>query len=225
MNSVSGIGVLDKTLAVLGSLEREGPLDLAGLVRATGFPRATAHRLALALEVHGLVGRDSHGRFTLGLRLLQLGAAVAVGIDLRRAARPVMEELSQETGESVQLFVRDGDTRVCIEGVESERTLRDFIPVGARLPISAGSGGKVLRAWPGEEGDGLGQVRRRGWADSVAEREAGVASVSAPVRNRGAVVAALSLAGPIERLSRRPGHRYAPAVIDAADRIGQLLPR
>ena len=98
------------------------------------------------------------------------------------------------------------------------------MPVGARLPLTAGSGAKVLRAWPGEPTDGLDTVRRRGWAESVAEREAGVASVSAPVRDgTGRVVAALSLSGPIERLTRRPGRRHAAVAVDAAAAISGRL--
>src|SRR5205807_2372874 len=125
---------------------------------------------------------DDAGAFVVGLRVVELAGAAGAGRPLPRVARPVMEELAANTGESVQLFVREGDARVCIEAVDSDRGLRDIVPVGARLPLTAGSGAKVLRAWPGQEGDGLDAVRRRGWAESVAEREAGVASVSAPVR-------------------------------------------
>lgn len=224
MDSLSGIGVLDKGMAVLGALEVRGPLDLAGLVAATGLPRATAHRLASGLTRHGLVARDERGRFTLGLRLVELGGAARAGIDLRRRARPVMERLASLTGESVQLFVRHEDARVCVEAVESERALRDIVPVGARLPLARGSGGKVLRAWaPGADpGDGLEEVREQGWAESVAEREAGVASVSAPVRDaEGRVVAALSVSGPVERMGRRPGQLHSARVAAAADEVGR----
>ncbi len=72
----------------------------------------------------------------------------------------------------------------------------------------------------------LATVRRRGWAESVGEREAGVASVSAPVRSGdGTVVAAISVSGPIERLGQHPGRRLARAVTEAAERLGSVIAR
>jgi DNA-binding IclR family transcriptional regulator len=114
--------------------------------------------------------------------------------------------------------------------------LRDSVPVGAVLTMAAGSAAQVLLAWEEPErmhrglreakftATMLSGVRRRGWAQSVAEREAGVASVSAPVRgpaNR--VVAAVSISGPIERLTRQPGRVHAPAVLKAAAHLSQAL--
>ena len=209
--SISGVGVLDKALEVLSALEEE-PRSLADLVGRTGLPRATAHRLARALEVHRLVRRDEEGRFALGLRLVGLGRAAADAVSLAEAAGPALEELRRETGESVQLYVREGDQRVCVAVLESLHGLRTIVPLGAALPLGVGSAGHVLRGEPGVIG--------RGWAESVGEREAGVASVSAPVRDeRGHVVAAVSVSGPLERTSRQPGSRYAAAVVRAARRI------
>ena len=121
--SVSGVGVLDKALVVLGALER-GPLALADLVRTTGIPRATAHRLAVALEDHGMVRRDADGRFTLGLRLVALGRAAADGFPLAVAARPALEALRDRTGESVQLYVAEGQGRRCVLSLQSPHGLR-----------------------------------------------------------------------------------------------------
>lgn len=212
-DSVSGVGVLDKSVSVLEAVHARGALSLAELVEATGLARASAHRLARALEVHRLLRRDGEGRFRLGLRLLEWGTAAAGDAWLLDAARPVLAELCERVGESVQLYLRDGDARVCVAAVERRGGgLRDLVPVGAVLPIERGSGGKVLRDVP--------EVRRRGWAESVAEREEGVASVSAPVRDGdGRVVAAVSVSGPIARLTRTPGRRYAAAVMAAAREI------
>ena len=203
MGSVSGIGVLDKAISVIDALE-PGPLSLGALVEATGLSRATAHRLAVALEVHGLVRRDDAGRFALGPRL--------TGRDLATVARPALERLRDRTGESVQLYVRRGDHRVCVASLESPHGLRTIVAVGASLPLSVGSAAKVLRDDP--------EAARRGWAESVEERERGVASVSAPVRGPdGDVVAAVSVSGPIERTTRAPGRRYAEAVVEAAGAV------
>src|SRR5512141_767899 len=117
-SSVSGVGVIDKAVLVLAAVE-EAPRSLGDLVATTGFSRATAHRLAVALEVHGLVRRDDEGRFALGVRLVALGREAAEAIPLATAAGPALEELRKATGESVQLYVREGDRRVCIAALES----------------------------------------------------------------------------------------------------------
>lgn len=236
MDKSSGVGVLDKAAALLGALEA-GPATLAGLVATTGLARPTAHRLAVALEHHRLVARDMQGRFVLGPRLSEL--ASAAGEDrLLATAGPVLVQLRDATGESAQLYRRQGDMRVCVAAAERLSGLRDSVPVGSTLSMKAGSAAQVLLAW--EEPDrlhrglqgarftatSLSGVRRRGWAQSVGEREPGVASVSAPVRgpsNR--VVAAVSISGPIERFSRHPGRLHAPAVTEAAAQLSAALRR
>jgi DNA-binding IclR family transcriptional regulator len=213
VDSVSGVGVLDKAVSVLGALE-EGPAALATLVERTGLSRATAHRLAVALEAHGLVRRDDEGRFRLGLRLIGLGHEAAESVPVWAAARPALAWLHEQTGESVQLYVRDGDARVCVESIESSRELRTIVPVGARMPLDRGSAGRLLSDHAVE----------RAWVQSVGEREEGVASVSAPVRDRaGGVVAAVSVSGPIQRTTRKPGDRYGTVVAEAAQRIEQAI--
>ena len=215
MDSVSGVGVLDKAMQVLGALE-DGPASLAELVGRTAVPRATAHRLAVALEQHGFVRRDDDGRFCLGLRLIGLGHAAAESVPVWAAARPALAWLHEQTGESVQLYVRDGDARVCVESIESAKELRTIVPVGARLPLSVGSAGRILS----DAG------ASRPWVQSVGEREDGVASVSAPVHDRsGRLVAAVSISGPIQRTTKRPGERYGRAVAEAAGLVEAAITR
>jgi len=213
--------VLDKAVRVLDALEA-GPLPLGELTERSRLPRATAHRLAVALEVHRLVARDAAGRFLLGPRLAPVGDALVA------AAGPVLAQLRDTTGESAQLYVVRGDDRVCVAAADRASGLRDTVPVGAVLPMSAGSAAHVLQAWsPGADSSGgtarLAEVRRRGWAQSVEEREPGLASVSAPVRAGEAVVAAVSISGPVERLNRSPGKRHGTAVVAAADQLSAAL--
>ncbi|MGE0793790.1 MAG: IclR family transcriptional regulator [Acidimicrobiia bacterium] len=211
--TVSGVGVIDKAVRVLAAVE-DGPASLAELVARTGLSRPTAHRLACALEDHGLLRRDADGRFALGLRLAALGRAAADGFDLAEAARPALVGLVEETGESVQLYVRDADHRVCVLALESPHGLRTIVDVGARLPLDRGSGGSVL----------LGRTGARGWVESVGERVEGVASVSAPVVDQGGrLVAAVSVSGPVARTTRSPGRRYGSAVVAAARRVETAL--
>jgi DNA-binding IclR family transcriptional regulator len=236
MDNSSGVGVLDKTASVLNALE-SGPASLAQLVQATGLARPTAHRLAVALERHRLLARDGQGRFILGPRIAELAAAA--GEDrLLAIAQPVLIQLRDQTGESAQLYRRQADARICVAAAERATGLRDTVPVGAALPMSAGSAAQILLAWEEPErmhrglraakfsATSLAQVRRRGWAASVGEREAGVASVSAPVRSRGGkIIAAVSVSGPIERLTRSPGRLHAGAVVAAGDQISAALRR
>lgn len=227
MDYSSGVGVLDKSVLLLEAV-RGGARTLADLTGSTGLSRATAHRLAVALEGHRLLQRDSAGRWELGPRLPELAGGSALDPLLDRAG-PVLGRLRDSTGESAQLYRRTGDRRVCVAAAERRTGLRDTVPVGAVLPMTAGSAAQVLLAWsPGTEVPAgaafsartLADVRRRGWAASVAEREAGVASVSAPVRGpAGDVVAAVSVSGPLERLSRSPGRLHAAAVLAAAGEI------
>jgi DNA-binding IclR family transcriptional regulator len=227
----SGVGVLDKTVAILALLSAGGPASLAEVVEGTGLPRPTAHRLLSALEMHHLVARAG-GRYSLGLRLLGWGNRAA-GTNLVDAALPALAALRDETGESTQLYVREGDDRVCVASVERATGLRDTVPVGAVLQLSRGSAGKVLLAWTEDRGryadlvaeTDLKEIRHRGWAESVAEREEGVASVSAPVFDAsGSVVsAAVSASGPIARLGDHPGKRLAERVVATAREIERTL--
>jgi DNA-binding IclR family transcriptional regulator len=230
----SGVGVLDKAVAILTTLE-SGPHSLAELVAATGIARPTAHRLAVALEHHRLVSRDLTGRFILGKRSGEL--ASAAGEDrLIAVAAPALAALRDATSESAQLYRRQGDVRICVAVAERLSGLRDSVPVGSALTMQAGSAAQILLAWEDSEkihrgltnarftAAQLAADRRRGWAHSVGEREAGVASVSAPVRGpNGKVIAAVSISGPIERLGRQPGRVHAAAVVATAARLTEHL--
>jgi DNA-binding IclR family transcriptional regulator len=226
MTQSSSVGVLDKAVVVLDCVA-ERPASLAELVERTGLSRPTAYRLAVALEVHRYVERDAQGRFTLGPKIAEL-AAIGRTDPLEVAAGPVLERLCNTTHESAQLYRRAGNVRRCIAAAERSSGLRDTVPVGAELPMTAGSAAQVLLAWePVEDAAAVARdarfspatltaVRRRGWASSVAEREAGVASVSAPVfAPDGRVIAAVSVSGPIDRLTRTPGRLHADAVMAA----------
>ena len=233
MGQSSGIGVLDKAVAVLRA-STGAPVGLADLCAVTGLPRATVHRLAVGLEVHGLLARDANGRWIPGPFLAVLAAGAPD--PLVSASAEVLPRLRDRTGESVQVYRPDGLARICIAVAEPVAGLRDTVPLGARLPMNAGSGAKVLAAWADPSTQRallvdatftertLAEVRRRGWAQSVAEREPGVASVSAPVRNpKGSVIAAVSVSGPVERIGRRPGARWAGDLVEAADALTARL--
>jgi DNA-binding IclR family transcriptional regulator len=253
----TGVGVLDRSVVLLDLLA-DGPRTLRWLSGASGLPRPTAYRLLVALEAHRLVARDSSGAFGLGPRLTELAVLAGPALDLAAVGGPVLSRLHEATGESVQLYVRSGDRRLCIAARDAGTGLRDSVPVGALLPLDAGSGGKVLLAWSaladgaavaagagaggvggggavaGGAGGGRAQaggirpaelaaVRRRGWAASVAEREPGVASVSAPVLADGVLLGALCISGPASRIGTNPGKRLAPMIVEAAADLAALV--
>lgn len=228
--------MIDKAAAILGALE-QGPATLAELVATTHLARPTVHRLALALEHHHLVGRDATGAFVLGRRFAQLAASVNED-RLVAAAQPVLTVLRDRTGESSQLYRPHGDERICIASADRPVGLRDSIPVGTTMTMTAGSAAKVLLAWaePDRLRRGLAsarftaadleRVRQKGFAESSGEREVGVSSVSAPVWGAaGTVIAAVSISGPAERLTSSPGALHAGAVVDAARQLTEVLQR
>ncbi|HSH10312.1 MAG TPA: IclR family transcriptional regulator [Ilumatobacter sp.] len=213
MDIVTGVGVLDKAVHVLRAVA-DRPRSLQELQAATELPRATAHRLAVALEAHGLLRRDDAGRFELGPELAALGRIASERFPLAGLALPALEALRHDTGESTQLFVREGSSRRCVLSLQSPHALRWIVPEGVLFPLELGSAGRVL----------LGETGRTGWVQSVEEREPGVASASAPVLAAdGSVVAAVSVSGPVDRLTKQPGQRFGSRVIAAAEQIAATL--
>ena len=200
---VSGVGVLDKAMHLLNLVEQRQPLGFQELAESVPFPRSTTHRLVAALETHGFLRRDAHGMLGTGSRF--------ANASLYQIATPVLSRLSADTGESTQLFVRRGPHRLVVVSIESSAELRTMVPVGALLTVHKGSAGRLLIG----DADAL----RAGWVQSVGERAAGIASVSAPVYSGRQLVAAVCLSGPVERLGTDPGRRYAEPVMAAAKEI------
>lgn len=221
----SGIKVLDRSVAIVRSVAF-GDKSLAALSEETGLPRATTHRIATALEVHHILSRTEQGLWTVGPALANFTAGTPP--QLLTAARPIMRELVEVTGESAQLYELTGETRTCIAAEEPQSGLHNVVPVGSQLTLSAGSAARVFAAHalidtPFNPGD-LEQIRANGYAESVAEREVGLASVSAPVfQPDGGLVAVLSISGPAERLKPSPAQKWGEALIAAKEQLERAL--
>ena len=219
-----------------------GARTYTDITRVTGLSKPTAHRLIRALEQHGFLLQAGGAGYALGPRLLSLASSAMRELPLRDLAHPALERLAKLTGESAQLYVRDGDERVCVDAVESdERAAHDrrgrrhaaaHEGLGRQgVPREGHRRGPATRAGrrcPPDEAVRLARMvattARRGWADSIGEREAGVASVSAPVLDAaGGIVAAVSVSGPADRIGALRGRRYAPAVTAAAHEIEAAL--
>ncbi len=231
----------------LGRDEQLGPSELG---RRLGLGKSTVHRLLTTLAAEGLIEQDPRtGGYRLGIVMFELGEAVKVHMDLHAAAAPVLAMLRGQTRETAQVGVLDGAEVVYVDRLESSYTLRLFTETGRRVPAHCTSSGKVLLAFlPGGRAEALlgggrldaltpdtitdpaklshelARVRARGWAEAVNEREIGVASIAAPVRNaRGDVVAAISIGAPLVRLGAAQRRRYAGPVMEAGDAVSRRL--
>lgn len=225
-NEGSGIKVLDRAVAITRSVAA-GDKSLARLSDDTDLPRATVHRIASALEVHHVLARTERGEWTLGPALPSYTGGPSP--KLLAAAAPVLRDLVETTGESAQLYQLTGTTRTCIAAEEPESGLHNVVPVGSHLTLTAGSAARVFAAYSlidatAFSADELATVTDTGLAESVAEREVGLASVSAPVfESDRRVVAVLSVSGPAERLGPSPAAKWGAALKDATARLSAEL--
>lgn len=244
------VQVLDRAFGILDALAANGPeLALAEIALRLNLHKSTAHRLLAVLEDRRYVERTRSGKYRLGSKLLELGAWAAARLDLAECARPFLEELVAETGETAHVgILRDGEV-LSIANVESPRTLRTPATVGRRTPAHCTSLGKAILAFASEEEVAtvirtrglsrytqktltrlaafqreLKEVRQRGYAVDDEEFEEGLRCVGAPVRDRtGGVVAALSITGPAFRLTPERLPALGKAVIRAAEKLSAVL--
>lgn len=245
------MSVLEKASDLIDCLGRAGePVTLGYVRQALDMPKSSTHRLLGELAALGIVRRTDDGRYSLGPRLLYWGEAAADTFDLRSVAEQPMRRLRDRIGESVHLYVRDHDSRICIAAVEGRHELRPFIQLGRQLPLRVGAAGKLLLAFadphvreleldrardddgkhpnaPGSRlGDQLAAIREERWATSVGEREEGVsAAATAIVDSRGRVVAALCISAPTTRLAESGFGDLRQPLEATASEISDLLKR
>ncbi|SES19426.1 IclR family transcriptional regulator [Corynebacterium cystitidis] len=224
-SAASGIQVLDRAVAILHAVAAAGPhgMSLHDITDTTGIPRATTHRLATALQAHDLLTRTPDSTWTIGDTLRRL--APSSPPPLLTAALPIMEQLVATTGESVQLYQLTGATRTCIAAQEPPVGLHNTVAVGSQLPLTHGSAAHVFAAHSQTDQSGFSEadlraVRERGLAESVSEREPGLASLSAPVFDQHAeLIAVLSVSGPAERLGPSPAKTWGAQLTNAAQQL------
>lgn len=221
------MSVLEKATRILEAVA-ESPDDatLTSIAHRLGQPRSSTHRLLSELVQLGLLYRVGTAAYLPGPRLARWAQAASGSADVVRIARPIMVRLRDAVGESVHLYVRQRDRRVCVSAVEGNYELRHFTEVGKPLPLSVGASGKLLLAFAdpatragevrrvarepltsraptaAELIAQLEQIRMTEWSMSFGEREEGLAAAAVPIRNHaGAVHAALSISGPTARLT------------------------
>ncbi|NKC33425.1 IclR family transcriptional regulator [Falsiroseomonas selenitidurans] len=237
-----------KGLALLRALALSPqPRGVSELAREQGLTKSNAFRLLQTLVAAGFVRRHAAGSYEAGLLLWELGAAVAGRLDLRRIAAPHLAGLAQATEESVHLSVLEGTEVLYLDKVEGPHPVRAYSRIGGRAPAHGVATGKALLAWrdpapapasppplerftpqtitdPAALAAALAQVRAEGWAMNQGEWREGVAGLAAPIRDAtGAVVAAIGISGPAERLRPRRMRAMAPLVVQAAAAISRQL--
>ena len=242
---------VDNALKLLHMLRKRSHLRVSEASAAIGVARSTAHRLLAMLQHHGFARRDpvSHA-YIAGPALLDVGLAALRDRDIRPQARPFLETLSRETGETVHLIALQGREVLFLDCVESARTVRVGNRTGLLLPAHFTSAGKALLAalpparfrarYPEGRLEGLTRrslrtrarleregrlVRRRGYATNFGETEEDIGSVGVLIQDRHRLPrAALSVAAPTSRLTDRAISTMARAALRTAAAIGEALP-
>ena len=241
------MSVLEKATQILDVVaEAPEAATLTSIAQRLGQPRSSIHRLLSELVQLGLLFRVGPVNYAPGPRLARWGDAAGGVSDIVRLSKAAMVHLRDVVGESVHLYVRQRDRRVCVSAVEGNYELRHFTEVGKPLPLSVGASGKVLLAFadPATQAQELRrvarepltprapaadelvaqleQIRLTEWSMSFGEREEGLAAAAVPIRNRaGAVHAALSISGPTARLTAERLEGLRRDVVDAAAGISR----
>ncbi|WP_226354912.1 IclR family transcriptional regulator [Pseudonocardia sp. ICBG601] len=199
-------------------------LSLAELAKRTGYYRSTILRLAASLQRMGYLHRDAEGSYRLGPTLWRLGSQYQRAFRLADYIRPALSEISAETGESAAFYVREGDQRVVLYRVNSDRPTRHHIEEGSALPLDRGAGGRILTVYTGGDDEHAEQIRTQGYYVSDGERSPEAGAVAVPVFGMdGGFVGALGVVGPRNRMDADHRDRITELLLQYAERIGRQL--
>lgn len=245
-SSAGSVQVLGKTVRILDCFTPDQPrLTVAEIKRATDMPTTTVARLVKTLVDHDLLQRiDDH--YAIGLRPLGWTASATAGSDLLAALGPVLTELRDLSGETAGAYVRRGHSRVVVAVELSHRPVIYQSRVGQVMPMHAGAPGKVFMAFSedaysaaiAQEGPDAGgaladlsalraeldAIRLHGWAYTQEERELGLNSLAAPIRDASrSVIATIAIGGPSFRLTPEAAQRIGPETAQAAERLSRRL--
>jgi len=225
--SESKIQMLDRTIAILDTFNLDkSSLGVREVARQTGLSSSTVGRIMGYMREKGILNQDPETQqYMMGAKVLAWAGIYTVTSDVRSVALPVMVRLQEMTRETISLYVLEGNERVCVERFESPETVRIVARVGRRIPLYAGSAGKVFLAFMTKERresvlqsieitamtertitdidqlrQNLKQIREVGYATSNGEWIIDAAGTAAPVFDmHGNVVAAISISGPAQR--------------------------
>ena len=214
------MAALDRAISILNAFTTaDRSLSLAEIAGRTGFYKSTILRLSGSLIKGQLLERLDDGRYRIGPAAFRLGALYQRSFVAMDVLLPVMRDLSDLSLESVAFYVRSGDMRTCLYRIESKHAIRYMVREGDVLPLLAGSGGRVLAAFSGAEGEPYEAIRRTYHYVSLGDRDPETAGISAPVFGPGrALIGALTLAGPRSRVDASFLARMARPLLEASAR-------
>lgn len=242
---------LQRIVAILDCFTDEQPeIGVREIARRIGFSTSTTGRLLQAMkEINLLQQNPNNQAYSLGGKVLAWAGVYSSTLDVRNAALPAIQELHRATRETISLYVMEGTERVCVERLESDQNVRIVARLGRRVPLYAGSAGKVFLAFlPAVERDAilkaepptaitsstivdtqklldeLGAIRKNGYAVSFGEWVAEAAGVAAPIfDNRGEITAALTISGPGQRFTQDVVEHYVADVTRVAAQISREM--
>jgi DNA-binding IclR family transcriptional regulator len=241
---------LDKSLTVLETIAQTGDTRLSTLVESTGYPPATIHRILGVLVRRRYVRQDAASRkYMLSLKCLEIFSRVKDNLEIITAARPVMQKMMEQTGETVNLVAFENLEAVYIDQLSNTKSLlRMFTRVGARVPLHSSGVGKAFLSHrpPAEALDyfrrakkvpytknsivnedkflqDLEETRMRGYAVDREEFEEGVGCIAAIITQNGQVAGAMSISGPSSRILGANTDRLAADVVRSAEAISKQL--
>ncbi len=242
---------LERSVAILDCFTLETPvLGVRDAARKTKLSSSTTGRLMAAMKELGILNQDPETQaYMIGSKVLAWSGIYTVTSDVRSLSLPVMVRLQEQTRETISLYVMEGNDRVCIERLESPETVRIVARVGRRIPLYAGSAGKVFLAYLPEARRNeilaciqlipmtrytitdldelranLGKIKRQGFAVSKGEWVEEASGVAAPIFDQfGRITAALTISGPSQRFTDDKIHEIAALVKPAAEGISLEL--
>lgn len=242
---------VDRVMKVLNAFTIETPeLRLTDLSERLGIPKPQVLRIVSTLETGGYVARDPQTkRYRLGIQMFHLGMVVRQGLDLRRVAHPLLQQLVDETQETAGVFIYDPLGPMCIDFIDSPKGLRIFAQVGRRMPWNAGSSAKVILAFlpdeqreailsrcdfkrytrltvtdPNDLREMLKEVRVLGYHINRGDLDVDAIGVAGPIFDHdGCIVGAISVSAPLSRASERELSRFARLVCETAREISRRL--
>lgn len=214
-------------------------LTLTEIAEVTGLAKSTATRVLTTLEENNFLEREpDSGRYRLGAQLYFLGQAAGHSISLKNIAQNTMIKLRDEIGETVNLYIKEGEHRVCIQQYESLHSVKHLIKIGQHLPLTVGASGKVLLAYQDnilfenviekqhmakskdELKQELSSIRKKHYSESIEERERGTSAIASPIFNiSGKLEAALSISGPAHRFNPHDQLEVQKALLRASQEI------
>ncbi len=229
--------------------EDDTEFGISALAKRLGVAKSTVHRLAATLLSEGLLEQDPvSGKYRLGMGLFRLGTLVRRRLNVSNEARPYLFELRGITNETVHLAILDGAETMYVYDLESTQAVRLRSNLGVRKPAYCTAEGQAILAFkpahvveaviaaglvartpatttePAKFREALAQVRQRGYAVEDEESEAGMRCIAAPIRNDvGEVIAAIGVAGPVSRLSKKTVAAFIPHVMATADAISARI--